>query len=828
MSVSRAEAQPFVRPHRRSDSVADRFQAASGILAALVMLAGATVLAGWWFDIPSLTSIFPNVSPMNGDTALALLLTAAALWVYQAPSLPRWRDPLLSTLTGLSTLIALLSLVEHISGFRVGVDEWIFANSASAGQVPLSTATTIIFLNAALFASDRTDRLLVPHGLLFGAIALSVLNIIGYFFGTEVFLGLASYTAMAVHSSWCLLLLCSGAFFARPSDGIMSTVADEGPGGFVVRRLLPAVFLLPAGLAWMAWRAEQAGLFGSNFTFTLFVASSMAALAIVVWLAGSLVQSQDRRRESAEEQRWRSEERLRHAVSDAPVPMIIHDDRQQIVHMSRGWTELSGYSIEDTPTVAAWLNQAQPYGKAEVEAYLRRLDMTSETIRSAEAPITTKSGSRRYWEFSTTPLGTLASHHRSFLTMAVDVTDRRKAEEDLRRINESLEQRIQERMHELTAANQALERQSAQLKEQAALLDLSNDGILVRDLSGTIIYWSAGAERMFGWRRDEALGRNAQSLLQTFFPRALADIERQVLEQGHWEGEVVEVRRNGAQFSVDSRWTLTRTGRGTPQGILEIHRDITERKQVERVVQLKNEELARSNQELEQFAYVASHDLQEPLRMVSNYTQLLARRYRDKLDSDATEFIDFAVDGAKRMQALIHDLLQLARVGTRGKEFRQVPSENIVRDALTNLAGSIEESGAEIVLEPMPAIAGDASQLVHVFQNLIGNALKFRRKDTKPVVRISARPEDDAWRFFVADNGIGIEQKYFDRIFQMFQRLHGRDQYEGTGIGLALCKKIVERHGGRIQVESQAGQGATFSFTIPYAARPPEPARGAA
>jgi PAS domain S-box-containing protein len=608
----------------------------------------------------------------------------------------------------------------------------------------------------------------------------------------------------------------------------MSTVADEGPGGFVVRRLLPAVFLLPTGLAWMAWRAEQAGLFGSNFTFTLFVASSMGALAIVVWLAGSLVQSQDRRRESAEQERWLSEERLRHAVSDAPVPMIIHDDRQQIVHMSRGWTELSGYSIPDTPTVAAWLNQAQPYGKAEVEAYLRRLDTTNETIRSTEAPITTKSGQRRYWEFSTTPLGALAARPRSFLTMAVDVTDRRKAEEDLRRINESLEQRIQERMHELTAANQALERQSAQLKEQAALLDLANDGILVRDLSGTIIYWSAGAERMFGWRSDEALGRKAQSLLQTYFPQAPADIERQVLEQGHWEGEVVEVRRNGAQFSVDSRWTLTRTARGTPQGILEIHRDITERKQAERVVQLKNAELARSNQELEQFAYVASHDLQEPLRMVSNYTQLLARRYRDKLDADANEFIEFAVDGAKRMQALIHDLLQLARVGTRGKEFRQAAAENIVRDALTNLAGSIEESGAEIVVETLPTVAVDASQFVHVFQNLIGNALKFRRKDARPVVRISAQPEEGAWRFFIADNGIGIEPKYFERIFQMFQRLHGRDQYEGTGIGLALCKKIVERHGGRIQVESVAGQGATFSFTIPYAPKPPEPARGAA
>ena len=825
MSLSRAEPQPFAPPDTGADNVADRFQAASGILAALVMLAGATVLAGWWLDIPSLKSIFPNMAPMRAATALALLLSAGALWVYQAPSLPRWRDQALTALAGVSSLLALVALFEHIAGVRVRLDEWLFSAPPDPhGQMPLSTATTIIFLNVALYVSDRIDRLLVPHGLLFGAMAISVVNIIGFFFGTDVFLGLASYTAMAVHSSWCLLLLACGAFFARPSDGFMSTVADEGVGGFVVRRLLPAVFLLPTGLAWAAWRAEQAGLFGSNFTFTLFVASSMGALAILVWLAGSLVQSQERRRESAERERWQSEERLRHAVADAPIPMIIHDDRQQIVHMSRGWTGLSGYAIDETPTVADWLNQAQPDRKAEVEAYLRRLELSNETIRAGEAPIQTKAGDTRYWEFSTTPLGQLASHTRSFLTMAVDVTDRRKAEDDLRRINEHLEQRIQERMHELTEANQALERQSAQLKEQAALLDLSNDGILVRDLSGTIIYWSAGAERMFGWPRAEALGRPAQAVLQTYFPQPLADIERQVLEHGHWEGEVTAMRRTGTPFPLDSRWTLTRTPRGAPQGVLEIHRDITERKQAERVVQLKNDELKRSNQELEQFAYVASHDLQEPLRMVSNYTQLLARRYKDTLDADANEFIDFAVDGAKRMQALIHDLLQLARVGTRGKEFRPVASETIVRDAITNLTGLIEETGAEIVVDPMPTIAGDASQLVHVFQNLIGNALKFRRPDAKPVVRISARVEEHAWRFLVADNGIGIEPKYFDRIFQMFQRLHGRHQYEGTGIGLALCKKIVERHGGRIQVESQAGQGATFSFTIPHGART-QPAR---
>jgi light-regulated signal transduction histidine kinase (bacteriophytochrome) len=203
--------------------------------------------------------------------------------------------------------------------------------------------------------------------------------------------------------------------------------------------------------------------------------------------------------------------------------------------------------------------------------------------------------------------------------------------------------------------------------------------------------------------------------------------------------------------------------------------------------------------------------------MVSNYTQLLASRYRDRLDGDALEFIDYAVDGAKRMQALIHDLLQYARVGTRGKEFKATPANEIVQATVVNLSGAIEEAGAEIRIDPLPTVNCDQSQLAQVFQNLIGNALKFRRPDTPPIVHVTAAAEDGHWRFLVSDNGIGIDQKYFDRIFQMFQRLHGRDQYEGTGIGLALCRKIVERHGGRIFVDSEPGRGTTFSFTIPDA-----------
>jgi light-regulated signal transduction histidine kinase (bacteriophytochrome) len=226
------------------------------------------------------------------------------------------------------------------------------------------------------------------------------------------------------------------------------------------------------------------------------------------------------------------------------------------------------------------------------------------------------------------------------------------------------------------------------------------------------------------------------------------------------------------------------------------------------------EDLARSNAELQQFAYVASHDLQEPLRMISSYTQLIVKRYGGKLDDDAKEFMDFIVDGAARMKRLIEDLLAYSRVGTRGHEFEATSCEDSLRKALINLRGSIEGSGAIVTYGPLPVLEADGSQLVQLFQNLIGNAIKFKADDI-PRIHVSAEDAGEAWEIRVKDNGIGIDPQYFERIFVLFQRLHGKAEYPGTGIGLAICKKIVDRHGGDIRVESEPGRGSTFCCTLP-------------
>jgi PAS domain S-box-containing protein len=327
---------------------------------------------------------------------------------------------------------------------------------------------------------------------------------------------------------------------------------------------------------------------------------------------------------------------------------------------------------------------------------------------------------------------------------------------------------------------------------------------------------------MTRWRREEIVGL---PLVETIVPpqyRAahLAGLRR-FLETG--EGAVLNRRiqltalhRDGQEFPVEITIRPIRRDDGNWIFAAFVH-DISARHQTEREMEEQRKELERSNAELQQFAYVASHDLQEPLRMVASYTQLLAKRYEGKLGPDADEFIHYAVDGARRMQTLINDLLTYSRVGTRERPFEPTDCGEITRLALANLRVVIEESGAAVEVGQMPTVVADRTQMGQLLQNLIGNAIKFRDPDREPriVVQAERNEHDRSWRFSVADNGIGIPPEHHERIFTIFQRLHSREEYPGTGIGLAIGRKIVERHGGALWVESQPGQGSTFLFTIP-------------
>jgi PAS domain S-box-containing protein len=355
------------------------------------------------------------------------------------------------------------------------------------------------------------------------------------------------------------------------------------------------------------------------------------------------------------------------------------------------------------------------------------------------------------------------------------------------------------------------ERKRAEARFRAAV-ESSPNGMVMINREGRIELINREVERLFGYARDELLGQRIELLVPDrlrgrhpgFRSDFFADPRARAMGAGR---DLFGVRKDGVEIPVEIGLNPIETNEGL--FVLASVVDITERKRSEN-------ELRRSNEELERFAYVASHDLQEPLRMVGSYVQLLAKRYRGKLDADADDFISFALDGALRMQRLIEDLLAFSRVGTRGAALLATDTNVVLETALEHLTLAIGEAAGSVTHDRLPAVLADASQLEHLFLNLISNALKFRGAEP-PRVHVAAARGDGVWRFSVRDNGIGIEPQYFERIFVIFQRLHAREDYAGTGIGLAIAKKIVERHGGRIWVESELGSGATFFFTLPAA-----------
>ena len=386
----------------------------------------------------------------------------------------------------------------------------------------------------------------------------------------------------------------------------------------------------------------------------------------------------------------------------------------------------------------------------------------------------------------------------AYLEVNTDVTEQRQAEAEQRR---------------LLAQAEAAEAQFRGLLESAP------DAVVIIDGGGAIQLVNRQTEALFGYTRDELIGRSVEMLLPHDLRTRHLEHRAEYMANPRTRpmGTGLELsgrRQDDSEFPVEI--SLSPVTSGTDALVISIIRDVTARKLAQEQLKAAAAELARSNADLEQFAYVASHDLQEPLRMVASYTQLLGRRYRGKLDQDADDFIAFAVDGAQRMQALINDLLAYSRVGTREIHLDHIHTRQLVEEVVRDL--SPDDSGT-VTIDDLPAVEADPVQLRQLFQNLIANAIKFHRPSEQPRVRVFGRRDGASSVISVQDNGIGIEPQYMERIFTLFQRLHTREEYPGTGIGLAICKKVVERHGGTMWVESEPGHGSTFSFSLPNSPR---------
>jgi PAS domain S-box-containing protein len=447
------------------------------------------------------------------------------------------------------------------------------------------------------------------------------------------------------------------------------------------------------------------------------------------------------------------------------------------------------YGYSETEAVGQHISFLLSPGRAdEFPAIVERL-LRGERIDHYETVRRRKDGQNLQVSVSFSLLRDTAGRAVAAAAIARDITERKRTEEQLRKLSRAIEQ--------------------------------SPSSIVITDTMGAIEYVNPKFTEVTGYTFEEVRGKNPQVLKSGDTQPEEYRLLWETVKAGHeWRGEFHNRKKNGELFWESASISSVVDEHGAVTHFIAISEDVTEQKRAEDALAGAHEELAsqaeeltRSNRELEQFAYVASHDLQEPLRMVASYVELLADRYKGRLDEKADKFINYAVDGATRMKTLIDDLLGYSRLITKAGPRKLIDVGAVVHEVTVNLGKAIAEKGAVVTYDALPTVLVTQTHLVQVFQNLIGNALKFC--DGTPRVQVAAERQGQHWIFAVRDNGLGIAPEHRERIFQIFQRLHGRGKYAGTGIGLAICKKIVEQYGGRIWVESQPGKGSTFFFTLP-------------
>lgn len=741
-----------------------------------------------------LTTLLPGGARMTPNTALCFLLCGWALW-------QRGRGIAAAICAAGAICLAAASLSEDILGLDYGIDLILFPDrvvqaadqNSTPGRMSPATAWGFILSGLALLVPTKLERgvwfqqlMAMPVGL------ISLTGILGLAHGFALQASLGSFDTMAVHTAGCFVLLFLGIIILSPERGWMATVTSPYAGGLAFRRIAPFGLVLVVIGYWIQVLGGRVGLYDLELGVELFAATLLGGCGWLLWSSANLLNQSD-------EIQQRDYQRLQEALEvQGRYQAIVESSSEAIISASAdgiltSWNpaaeRIFGYTAEEA--IGTPVQDLLPVLSSELQLFSQSKPVHSQLPQVRELTNRRKDGKQVEVQAMSSAVLDADGQVSGISVIARDLTEAKAVQQQAQEI--------------------ALEIQQLRLM-------LENHAILaVTDVAGRITYVNDGFCRISQYTRGELLGENHRIVNSGYHPKEFfAEMWQTICSGNVWKGEIRNRAKDGSIYWVDTTIVPLLNDKGKPRQYVALRSDITRQKSsLVAALQDRNAALERSNAALEEFAYIASHDLQEPLRGVSGCIQLLQSNYQGSLDEKADEFIVHAVDNLARMRQLIQDLLDYSRLDRGEIPLELLDMTLVVSNAMENLETAIAESHAQVQVGQLPSIEADRSQMTLLMQNLLGNAIKFRGADP-PVIQVQAQPYgEDQWEITVSDNGIGIESAYHERIFGVFQRLHTRRLYSGTGIGLAICRRIVSRHGGKIWVESVPDKGATFHIVLP-------------
>jgi PAS domain S-box-containing protein len=765
-------------------------------LGVFISTTGLLVLLGWQFDVEFLKRPIPNLVAMNPVTAVGFMLSGFAVFstIKQETSGSKFKWLALLT-SALIILIGLLKLSDLIFSTGIKEEEWLFnykifndkLRNVSSRIAP-GTALNFMLLGIAIVLSNtgKSINKAIANYLALIVFLIGLFSTLGYIYNVPEFIGILAAHPMAVHTAICFLLASLAIMFINHDNGFVHDFSGSGATALTAKVLIPGIVLSPFLLGLILLYV----VYNYNISAELVVAFGVSGITVIffliTWYIARQLNKISAKRDEAEKELILSHERFFKFFKSSPTPTnIIRIKDGRYVHANNAFLKL--FSLTREQVIGKTSTEFNIIDTKKRDDLLEQVKQKNYKMQDVEITLRSSTGKRIDILTSTQTIEIDGELH--MLNTLVDITDRKKFEYELIKSRQSL--------------NDAQK--------------LSKTGSWEFNLKTGELFWSDELYHIFEVEHTppEKLFKACREKIHPDDISNLDDAINLANEAGIaavYEHRVI--MGDGSIKHLLGLGEIIKDDEGNPLWLKGTTQDITERKITEEILRQNNIQLDIKNKELEQFAFIASHDLQEPLRTITSFTDLLTEEYAATFDNNANTYVKFIAQSTNRMQVLISGLLEYSRLGSK-RVLEETDCNKVLENALANLHAAIAESGAVISAEKLPTIKAYPMELELLFQNLIGNAIKFKKPNTTPTLKITAKKSGTNWQFSFADNGIGIDEKHFQKIFLLFQRLHSRDIYQGSGIGLSHCKKIVELHHGRIWVESKSGEGSVFYFTIP-------------